>query len=288
MKRIAGMSHGWLAWIAPCLLFHACSSVNLPSIEESQRAIERLKPLLEENDKAINFLGSRLPAGQDLIVRIRASSLNVVAAAVAGQRTDDVRIAFLPTRPLLREDKSVLGISYANTLDVDTGDLTMDLAVLRFERFRGNVVDAAIAIGGKGRIKISGRYTGIPASASPDIEMKLDETVRFDIAYTDSGNIVLRPQKKELKLRVTFKVKIIEWYVPYSRDIPLQATDLIPPLKVPMSFSATIPFPVPVEEFADERMTFAPHRVEFLRTMLHTVNDILELRSDFRFTGIAR
>jgi hypothetical protein len=267
-----------------CLLA-SCSSVDLPSVKESEREIARLRPLVEANDRAINTVGMKLPVGNDIVLTIKSSALNRITSAIAGQRTDDVRIAFPPTRPLLKEDKSILGITYANTVDIDTGNLTMNLSVLRFDRFQGNIIEAAIGVEGKGTLRISGRYTGIPASASPAIEMKLNETIQFDIARADSGYLLLRPRKKTLSLHSTFSVKIIEWQVPWSKDIPLEATDLLPPVKIPMVFATSIPFPVPSPTYGDNKLMFVPHPVEFHRTLIRAIDDAIEVRTDFQFIG---
>ena len=271
------------AWIALCL-FASCSSLDIPSIEQSEKTIATLRPLLKQSDEAINTYGQRIPSGNDLIFRLKLSALNTIATTVAGQRTDDVRIAFLPTRPFLREDKSILGIKYANSIDIDTGNLIMNLRVFRFDRCRNNIIDAIIGIDGRGKIKLSGRYTGIPASASPFIDMTLDETIHFDIVLSDSGCVQLRPRKQQLVLHTTFSVKIIEWQIPWSKDIPLEVTDLIPPIDIPMAFGASIPFPIPSPEYGDERLTFIPHAVEFFRTIINASNDVLEVRTDFRFS----
>jgi hypothetical protein len=265
------------------VLAASCSSVDLPSIRESDKAIARYRPLIEQNDKAINAAATTLPAGNDIILRIDKQALNRIMLAIAGQRSDDVRITFPPTRPLMKEDKSILGISYTNAIDIDTGNLVMDLSVLRFDRFKGNAIEASIGVEGKGKLSVSGRYTGIPASASPEIEMKLNETIAFDVGRADSGFIILRPRKQTLHLHTKFFVKIIEWQIPWSKDVPLEETDLIPPLKIPMSFATSLPFPVPSPTYGDERMTFVPHAVQFLRTLINATNDNLEIRTDFTF-----
>jgi hypothetical protein len=274
--------------IAVACVMSSCSSVDLPSVSESERSIATVRPLIEQSDKAINIWAARLPVGDDVLLRIALPTFNAITSAIAGQRSDDVRIAFPPTRPFRKEDKSILGITYANTLDIDTGTIVLNLSTLRFDRFRGNTIDATIGIEGKGRLKVSGRYTGIPASASPDIEMSLKESIQFVLTPGDSGVFTLRARKQTLNLHTTFSVRLIDWQIPFSKDIPLEATDLIAPIRVPMSFAASIPFPVPAPSYGDERVTFVPHDVVLYRTTIRAENDVLEIRTNFQFKDRAR
>ncbi len=270
--------------VLPALLVAACSSLDLPTIEASRAAVEAARPRIETADSVARaWSASRLPGGADLVTRVRMGAVNRMLNAVADNRSDDVRLRFLPTRNIVREDKSVFGVAYTNTVDIDGGELTMNLKTLRFDRFDKNAAEASIEIEGTGRVAASGRYTGVPASASPNVELRLADRVTFDVRPAADGMVLITPRAKTVNLRVTLSVKLLQWSVPYSQDVPLQIRDLVPPMQVPVALSAEVPFPVPAAKAGDEKFDYVPYKLVLSNTAVRTMNNLLEVSTTIDF-----
>ncbi|MBL0174193.1 MAG: hypothetical protein IPP94_02825 [Ignavibacteria bacterium] len=269
--------------LVAALTMAACSSVELPTKDESREVIARSRARFDSLATVIAPVARSLPEGYDVVTRVRSAMVNRMLKAFADARADDLRIAFPPTRPLLKEEKSVLGIRYTNLLDIDTGNVVLNLRTFRFERFANNRLDALLEIDGGGKIRASGRYTGVPAGASPDIELTLSERITFDVRLTDTGTVILRPVPKQLALKAKFSVKLLEWSIPWREDIPLQLTDLIKPLAVPVALRSEIPFPVPASTFGDSKLQFVPYLLSTQRSSVTVNGDAVEFKADVEF-----
>lgn len=269
----------------PVVLLGACASLDLPTIEQSRAAVEAARPRIAAADSvARSWSATRLPGGADLVTRVRRYAVNRMLDAVAGNRSDDVRIRFLPTKGIVKEDKSVLGVAYTNALDIDGGELSLNLKTLRFDRFDRNTADATIEIEGAGRIAVSGRHTGVPASASPNVELRIADRITFDVKPADSGMVLITPRAKMVNLTVKLSVTLLQWSVPYTQDVPLQIRDLVPPMRVPVALSTEVPFPVPAAKAGDEKFDYVPFRLMLSRTAVRTSGDVLEVSTDLDFT----
>jgi len=257
-----------------------CSSIDLPTLKESQQAIDRIQPQIARADEAIRVVANQLPKGNDFVSTVRLSAINRFLERIAGQRADDIFVQFLSTRPLIKEDKSVFGLKYTNFLDIDSGIVRVNLREFRLQQATHNVVQAKLLIEGKGRITASGTYTGIPARVSPEMNLRLDESISLTLSATDTGTIVLAPQKKTLMLKATFTVSLLEWRIPWNQEIPLEVTDLIAPIAIPAAFRSEIPFPLPATKFGSERVEFVPHVLEMSGLRVAASGDAIELRSN--------
>jgi hypothetical protein len=270
--------------LLPTVLLGACASLDLPSIEQSRASVEAARPRITAADSvARNWSATRLPGAADLVTRVRMYAVNRMLDAVAGNRSDDVRIRFLPTKGIVKEDKSVLGVSYTNTVDIEGGELTLNLKTLRFDRFDRNTAEATIEIEGAGRISVSGRHTGVPASASPNVELRIADRITFDVKPADSGMVLITPRAKTVNLSVKLSVTLLQWSVPYTQEVPLQIRDLVPPMRVPVALSTEVPFPVPAAKAGDEKFDYVPFRLMLSRTTVRTSGDVLEVSTDLDF-----
>ena len=272
-----------LRGITLALCFAACSSVELPTTEESRHAITLNATRLDSADRAIRAAAAPVPGGADLVLRVQGGALNRMMRALADTRSDDVRLSFLPTRPLVKEEKSILGISYVNTLDIDSGSVLLNLTTLRFDKLEHNRLEAELGIEGHGRIAVSGRHTGIPAGAHPDIDLRLRENIAFDLRGTDTGTIVLRPIPKTLMLKARFTVKLLQWGIPWNEDIPLQIEELVKPLVLPVALRTEIGFPVPSSETQSGAFEFVPHLLSFTNSVVTARGNAFEFRSSIYF-----
>jgi hypothetical protein len=261
----------------------SCKSIDLPSVEQSDIVINQSKPKLEELDKAINSKFSPAPEANDFRIAIKSSAINSIIDNFAYNRNDDINFYFLATKPLMTENKTILGVNFTNYLNIDTGFITVNLKKFRFNKFENNKIYGIIEIEGEGNISVSGKYTGIPASVSPDVYLYLYEDIVFDVKTTDSGYVVLMPQPKDMKLKTKISIKLLEWKIPYYQEIPLKLTDIVKPMTIPIAVKPDIQFPLPAESFGKEKVKMANYKLELKNTKLYLNNNIIDYRSDMDF-----
>lgn len=245
-----------LLLLVPLTLIAACSSMDLPTVEDSARRITSLRGSLADAERPLQILQQQYRTQRDLAMSLRLSAANRIGVALARQRTDDLTITFLATRPLLEERKSVLGITYTNRLDIDSGRVVLDLRRFEFLESRRRGLEAVLGLEGEGRLHVSGRYTGVPGSVSPKIQLTLRDTVRFTLSAGDNGAFVLTPVRNRIILRAVFRVNLLGWEVPWSEDIPLEVNKILPTLTIPSFIDAAMKFPVPAAEYSVKKYQF--------------------------------
>lgn len=281
-QNIARISF-YLSIVLILSIFGCASSPKFPSITESQQKIKILTPKLDSLDRLISAKVPQSPAGFDIFTRFKREAMNRILSAFAQNRTDDITIDFLPTRPLWKEDKSVLGMTYSNYVDVESGTIAVNLKSFRFDKFDANGADASIELEGTGNIGVSGKYTGIPASATPNVQFYLFDQVHFDIFPTDSDYVILKPQPKMITLKTKISISLLKLELPYYREIPLQVADLIKPVSIPAALTSDVQFPVPASKFGGQKYEFAPRKVKFSKTAVSINNDALEFKANVNF-----
>ncbi|MFA6456362.1 MAG: hypothetical protein WCW40_06020 [Bacteroidota bacterium] len=266
------------------LIIAGCgSSLDIPSIEESRKSISDIKPQIDSLDKIIANQTRSLPGGNDLITLTRSSAVNTLLERITNRSLKDIHIDFLSTRPLWKEDKSVLGIGYTNYVDIDTGMLDIDLKKFTFTDFSGNNINAAIEVEGTGTVKASGKYTGVSATVSPQIHFYLNEQIQFTVAAADSDFIRLNPVPKTVLLKTKITVTLLGWNVPYYQEIPLQIADLVKPVSIPSAVRSEIIFPIPAAQYGDRRLDFVRRYLRFTRSSVRAHDGVLEYRSNIDF-----
>ena len=256
----------------------ACKSIDLPTTEESQKKIDFCKPQIESIDANINSFKKNLPKGNDFVVRINMNAMNKVLNTLANNRTDDVNFYFLQTKPFMKEDKKVLGLSYTNFLNIDTGFVSLNLKKFRFDKFERNKIYATIEIEGTGNISISGKYTGIPASTSPDVNLYMIESIVFDVLPEKPGFIQLIPEKKTLILKTKFFVKLLEWKLPWYQETPVELTEMMQPIKMPISVQSDFKLPLPAKKFGNEKLEDATYLLDFKQVNVNTDKNQIEYK----------
>ena len=194
-----------------------------------------------------------------------------------------MRIGFPATRPLLEERNSVLGISYRNYLDIDSGLVTLNLRRAELRGLRKGALRVFLELEGEGRIAVSGKYTGIPASSSPRIELSLRDTVTLLVRSDPKGGIVLAPAKQTVKLSTTFHVKLLGWEIPWNEQTPLQLDELITPIAMPAILSGEIALPAPAREYSSSRYEFVTVPVEVKRAEAGTDGGRIEIQADVEY-----
>jgi len=275
-----------LLWIVSLFISGCGSSLDIPSTEESQQNIARYKPQLDVLDKTITGQTAVLPKGHDLISQTRISAVNTLLSRVVNRSLSDIHIDFLATRPLWKEEKSLLGIGYTNYVDVDTGKLDIDLKKFYFRDLTNNIVNAGIEIEGTGNLTVSGKYTGVSATSSPQVHFYLDEQIQFAVSAADSDYIRLNPVAKTVLLKTKITIKLLGWNIPYYREIPLQIADLIKPVMIPSALRSEIVFPVPASQYGSQRLEFVKRSLRFSRSAVRADNNVLEYRSNIDFEKV--
>ena len=269
----------------PLVLFLASCGTDsgIPTKEESQQRIVQLKQDMDTLDARLLPVAAALPKGSDLISHTRSSAVNTLLTRLTSRTLADIHVDFLATRPLWKEDRSVLGIGYTNFVDIDTGKLDIDLKRFTFNSFTNNIVDASIEIEGTGSIKASGKYTGVTAGISPQIHFYLNEQIQFVVTAADSDYIRLNPVPKTVMLKTKVTIALLGLNLPYYTEIPLQTVDLIKPVMIPSAVRSEIVFPIPASQYGSERLNFVKRYLRFSRSAVRANNNILEYRSNIDF-----
>ncbi len=264
------------------LILQSCSSIDLPSLEQSQADILKYKEEIKQSEAMIANISNTLPQGNNMIMNIKLESLNKVIEKITSNRIEDITIILPAKKQFMNEDKSVLGIKYSNYLNIDTGTVRLDLKKLKFDKFENNKIYATLEIEGSGNVKVSGKYIGVPASINPNIVFYLNEQFTLD-AITSNGTLTLKPLKKTMKLKTKISIKLLEWSVPYYQEIPLEITDLMKPITFPLAVPSLVMFPLPAETFNTNKLEFAPFSVELKNTTMKAHQNIIDYRTDIDF-----
>lgn len=272
-----------ITYILCGLFLVACSSMELPTTEQSDTKIKQFTPEIDKANDYINaIMAKAVPTTKDINANIKLATLNKIANKLAYSKNDDIKIFFAKTNPIFSEHKSVLGINYNNYVNIDTGYVAMNLKYFNFDNFNNNRLDATIEIEGKGNIYVNGKYTGVPASVSPEIYLYLKESIQFDITPTDTGYIVLKPVPKQLTLKTKFSVKLLQWDLPWNQSVNLQLTDLIKSMPISIAFNSELTLPKPSAQFGGEQFTLEPYLIDFKNSSINSANKSIEFKSFFQ------
>jgi uncharacterized protein YcfL len=260
-------------------LLQACSSIELPTIEESQNSIISATQKLSSIENYIKAKTSQLTINNDLELLVRTTVLNRILSALANERTDDLKITFLPTKPFIKEDKKILGIEYSNYINIESGQVNMNLKSLNFKDMKRNKIKANIEIKGDGNINVSGKHTGIPAFLTTDVDLYLNEDIQFELRHTNKQNLILIPIPKKLKLETKFTISLSKWFIPWHEEIELELSDILSPIQLPMNLNANIELPIPSRQKAGE-FEYTEHQIDFSNVSINTENDIIIWKSN--------
>ncbi len=264
-------------------ILFACKSIDLPTIDQSQKLIDFYQPQINLANRNIDDKTKNFPAGSDFILRLSINPLNTILKALSNRRENDIKIIFKQSKNVIKEDKSILGINYTNFINIDTGTFSVDIKAINFSKLDKNIIEGRIEIEGKGAISASGKYIGVPASISPEVQIYLNEPVSFNLEATDSGYIVLKPRPAKLTLKTKFFFKLLEWKIPWGHEAQLEFTEIMKPMAVPIAVNTEIQFPKPTKKASSNEMEQIPYEVQLNNTRLTTINSKLEFRSDATF-----
>jgi hypothetical protein len=277
------MKRNILIFVIPFILFACKSGVDLPSVQQSEKSISEYNNRIDSLERVIIRKKPSFPVGNDFVIRLSLPAIDKVVETFANNRYDDLTINFLQTAPVYKEDKSIFGISYTNYVNIDNGFLNANLKKFRFDNTNKNKLDATIEIEGKGNISVSGKYMGVPASVSPEIELYMYETVTFDIIAENSGYVLLKPEPKKMILKSKFSVNLLGWQLPWYQEIPLELSALIEPIRLPIAAKPEFMLPLPSSKPGDEKIEYAPYLIELSNSKVAAANNKIEFRSDINF-----
>lgn len=269
--------------ISLCLL-DSCKTIVAPDIKESEAIIEYNKPLIQFNEALIDSRLRNKPVKTDWSIRVKLSALNNILRYLAEKSIKDILIQFLYSEKILSEKYSLLGINVENYVNLDTGNINIDIKQLELSG-RKDTLNLKVVAAGSGSVSLSARYMGIPASASPDMEILLDELISFRVVTGNEMEIVLEAIPKKLKLKTKFYVGFLAWQIPWSKDMELEASEIIKPLKLPLSGLANISLPVPSKPGANERQKL-DYKLKLKDFFVDFENGVMELRSDIELEKI--
>lgn len=254
-----------------------------PPTEQSQAAIDSLRPQLDSLETQISSVTNRYASPYSFVIKLKTDALDKILDAYAQYRINDIGITFLPTHPLWQEEKNTLGISYVNYINVDSGSLAIDLKKFRIKWAMNNMMNVEIELEGKGMLSASGQYTGVSASISPQIHFYLNDYILFSVRSTDSDAVTMTPQKKTLLLKTKITATLLQWTIPYYKEIPLQAEQMLQPIRFPVSLSSEIVFPIPAATFGSEKFEFVRRELRLSDAGVFAKNNILELHGNITF-----
>lgn len=227
------------------LLLTSCKNIELPSKEESKLKIEYFSKRIDTlHLEALNYEKTFGRIEADLEISLDLDVLNRLLRRFLENRREDIKLIFLPTRPLFIEEKNIFGIKYSNFINLDTGNLEVNIKSLKIFHSSDKSIEATIELEGKGKINVSGKYTGIPVYANPFVEIYMNETIKFEV-LPSNDEVIFKPLPKILNLKTRITIKLLNWDVPYYQEIPIQATDLLKPLGIKLGFSGEITLPKP-------------------------------------------
>jgi hypothetical protein len=233
--------------LAVMLVFISCKTSNYPSIESSKASITADSARIAKADEMINKRSIE-KKDKDLIAKIPVSTFNKISKRFYSASESDLKFTFLDTKNVIKEDKKVLGIEYTNHLDIDGGGVRVDFSNFSFDKFYSNKLYSSIELKGNGKITVSGHYTGIAASMTPEINLYMNEKIAFSLSANNAGYLTLTPDPARLNLRTKFEVTLLRWQVPYNHNVPIELTSLLKPINIPLMFGGDVKLPLPTDK----------------------------------------
>ncbi len=267
--------------IAATILLFGCASYDLPTVESSKRTIEAVKPELAANELFIKARRLRAPTDKNLALVLKKSAVNKLLQKLTERTDADLKIFFPTTKPLVKKEKSVFGIKYDNYINVEDGFLTVDAEKIEIVGSGDNALKIAIKLKGKGALSITGSNAGVKASVKSDVTATADEIVSFGVKYLEGGNIALVPLSGKLNLTIDFDIFLLNWDIPWSETIELDAEEILPEISLPLAISTRLYLPMP--NYYDKGGGFVdmPFEANFTRKNVVLTGEKIELYSDF-------
>jgi hypothetical protein len=264
--------------ITSILLLASCKSIDVPDIRQSQAKIDFNTPLISFNESLISSQIKLQRNDRDWNLVINLSHFNRVLKNMAKKNVKDILIKFLTSEKIISEKYSLLFFEIENYVNLDTGNIDINIKELELKGTEDKL-SLHITMSGSGAISLSAKYLGIPAGASPDMEISLDEWIEFRIIPSDNMEIVFEALPKKLHLKTKFYVDFLAWKIPWSEDFELEASEIIKPMKLPLYGFSEISLPIPSKPGSKEQ-----HKMDYKMSLsdfyINIEGDLLELSSN--------
>lgn len=244
------------------LALSSCRTIEYPTLEECRRDAKNYSDKLAKVEKKIQAYAPAIPESGEIVVELQKKALDELALRLSNSSDEDISITFLEKKGFLEDNGNLAGLKYKNFLDINGGNLKLDLKKFKFDKLDSDRLYGMIEIEGKGRLSVSGKYAGIPASASPEVEVYLCEPIAFKIKTGENAVAQLVPERRTLLLKVKLYIKMLEWRIPWYEEIPLELTDVVKPINIPLALSSSTLLPLPVAGMEGVKNT--EFRVSFL------------------------
>jgi hypothetical protein len=75
-------------------------------------------------------------------------------------------------------------------------------------------------------------------------------------------------------------MKLLQWEIPIYKEVPLQATDIIQPMKFPAALRSDVVIPLPAKEFGSSKIEYVRRTIEFNNTKVSAVNNVLGIQGN--------
>lgn len=271
-----------LLYLTLSITLASCGGLDLPKVEESKLNIDKYTIQYVELKKQIALKVGDKKQKEDVAIQIKTSVINNLMDKFANASDSDVKMNFLQTNEIYSESKSTLGINYKNYVNLEKGLLDLNLKKVRLESNDNNKIIGLLELEGKGKVKVNGKYLAVPVSAEPDIVLYLNDQFNFE-AKSINGKMFLAPEKKNVLLKTKISIKLLEWSIPYYKEIPLEVAELIKPLELPLASQSEILFPMPAKKFGDSKVEFVPLGIELNNTSLSSTKDYLKINTNLNF-----
>ncbi len=271
-----------LFYLALLSTLASCGGLELPKVEESKQNIDKFTIQYVELKRQLALKIGNKKQNEDVSVLIKTSVINNMMDKFANSSTNDVKMNFLQTNEIYSESKSTFGISYKNYVSIDNGMMDLNLKKVRMESNDNNKIIGLLELEGKGKVRVSGKYLAVPVSAEPEVIIYLNDQFNFE-TKTVNGKVYLAPEKKNVMLKTKISIKLLEWSVPFYKEVPLDVAEIIKPLELPMASQSEIYFPMPAKQFGESRLEFIPLGIELFSTSLSSTKDYLKINTNVNF-----
>lgn len=272
-----------LLMVCASAIFVSCGSVNYPKVEDSKKLIDSYNSKLENLEKGIKAKNIGVSTGNDLILKVPNSTFNRIFDKISQQKAEDLILDFWYSPAIVSKEVNVLGIKTNHLVDLESGKITLDLKNLKFENFSNNVINGIIEIEGKGNVTVVGKSAGLSAKASPMLLLNLNEGISFDISSDKNSNLSLKAKSKQLKLKTKTSISLFGLELPWNQEVPIEVSQVIPPISVPLALESEISFPLPAQKFGNDKVQYAPYLLKLSQTKISAENNKLEYRTNIDF-----